>query len=77
MSLPAYPFEHQPYWIAPGQVTMVDGVSPKAELSPRKIADPDAWFWQSAWRVSSRPVAAAGSAGAGACWRSSTTIPGE
>ena len=65
VSLPAYPFEHQPYWIAPGQVTMVDGVSPKAELSPRKIADPNAWFWQSTWRVSSRPVAAADSVRAG------------
>jgi len=40
--LPTYPFEHQPHFIAPGEVT-----APKPSLDRR--ADPGSWLWRPSW----------------------------
>ncbi len=42
VSLPTYPFEHQPYFIEPGVIT-----APKPTLARR--ADPGNWTWRPSW----------------------------
>lgn len=53
--LPTYPFEHQPYWIAPGRRAAGAGAGEGAPDTDRK-ADVGDWFWQPSWRRTS-PVA--------------------
>ena len=40
--LPTYPFEHQPHFVAPGEVT-----APRPTLARR--ADPGSWLWRPSW----------------------------
>ncbi|MHC5065580.1 MAG: SDR family NAD(P)-dependent oxidoreductase, partial [Planctomycetota bacterium] len=51
--LPTYPFEHQPYWIEPGQATFEAAPS---EEAIQKIAPVDKWFSQPIWRNTSIPA---------------------
>jgi acyl transferase domain-containing protein/acyl carrier protein len=42
VSLPAYPFEHQRYWIDPPAESELPAVGPKADLAD--------WFWVPSWK---------------------------
>jgi acyl transferase domain-containing protein len=53
--LPTYPFEHQPYWIAPGRRAGGTGAD-EGVVDPARRGDVGDWFWQPSWRRSSPPA---------------------
>jgi acyl transferase domain-containing protein/thioesterase domain-containing protein len=52
--LPTYPFQRQPYFIAPGKGA-ADADAEAAEAEPQRIADPAAWGWREHWRPRAAP----------------------
>lgn len=48
VSLPTYPFEHQPHWIAPGRRS--SSSSPDGAIDAARKSDVGDWFWQPSWR---------------------------
>jgi acyl transferase domain-containing protein/thioesterase domain-containing protein len=51
--LPTYPFEHQRYWIEPGQ--SANGADTVGELSLDKMTDVDDWFYCPTWVKAALP----------------------
>jgi acyl transferase domain-containing protein/NADP-dependent 3-hydroxy acid dehydrogenase YdfG len=50
VSLPTYPFERQPHWIAPGRPAPTAGGAVGAGNDLRKRSDIGEWFYQPSWR---------------------------
>ena len=50
--LPTYPFQRQPYFIAPGKGA---AVAEAAEAPPQRIPDPSDWGWREHWRPRPAP----------------------
>ena len=60
--LPTYAWDHEDYWISPGEHAYRgegSAASEEAAGALTRSADPDAWFWSPTWR--SAPLAAAAS----------------